>query len=412
MGTATVPANQDAAKAELLQNLLRISLELSATRDRRKMLEMILREARRLSAAQAGSLYIRWRNRLEFVVAQNDAIDLNQLQNKLLGQSIPVGSDSLAGFVATSGRGINLPDAYNLAPGAPFRINRDFDAITGYRTRSVLAIPLKCPDGEVVGVLQLINRLGPAGTVVPFVEGDPAVMSLASMAAVCVHNALLTDQLKQAHLDSIIRLSVVAEHRDHGTAMHIQRISHLSAALARSLRLDSAEVELIQCASPMHDIGKIAIPDAILLKPGPLTPEERRIVETHAQIGADILGHADNEMIALARDIALCHHERWDGEGYPHRLAGVKIPLAARIVCLADVFDALATPRCYKTSYPMNRVLEIVRKENGRHFDPHVTEAFMAILDDVTAMYAHRDAHADPPDPADSNPPGTMPTGV
>ncbi len=377
-----------AADAELLQSLLQISVNLSATRDRRVMLEMILTEARRLSGAEAGSLYVRHGDHLEFVVAQNDAVDVSGLTDGLLDRTVSVGSDSLAGFTADTGRVINIPDAYRLTPGTPFRIDRDFDAATGYRTQSIIALPLKCPDGEVVGVLQLINRLSEPGAVVPFpCREDSPLLSLASMAAVSVQNALLMERLRQANLDTIIRLAVVAEFRDSATAEHIQRISHLSALTARAMRLDSQQVELIQCASPMHDIGKIGIPDSILLKPAALTPDERKIVETHTLIGAEILRNPANELMAMAHDIALYHHERWDGGGYPKRLKGEKIPLPARIVCLADVFDALATKRCYKDAYPMDKVVQIVRSEHGRHFDPRVADAFFGVFDEVAGSY-------------------------
>ncbi|KKK62900.1 hypothetical protein LCGC14_2999690, partial [marine sediment metagenome] len=121
--------------------------------------------------------------------------------------------------------------------------------------------------------------------------------------------------------------------------------------------------------------------------PGPLTPDERRIVETHPLIGAEILRNPANELMQMARDIALHHHERWDGEGYPHKLAGTDIPLLARIVCLADVVDALATRRCYKEAYPIDKVLSIVREEDGRQFDPAVVKALWSVLDDVVAAY-------------------------
>ncbi|MCK4625280.1 MAG: GAF domain-containing protein, partial [Phycisphaerae bacterium] len=204
--------------AELLESIIRLSADLSAVGDRLKMLEMILSEARRISGAQAGSLYIHRNGALEFVVAQNDAVDITNLSEHLLGKTVEVGGNSLSGFAAATGRVINIPDSHKLAPGTPFRIHRDFDAATGYQAKSILAIPLKCPDGEVVGVLQLINRLNDVGTVVPFAGAeDQAIMSLASMAAVSIQNALLADRLKQAHLDTVIHLSVVAEFRDRNT---------------------------------------------------------------------------------------------------------------------------------------------------------------------------------------------------
>ena len=153
------------------------------------------------------------------------------------------------------------------------------------------------------------------------------------------------------------------------------------------MKLDDEQVELIQSASPMHDIGKIGIPDSILLKPGPLTDEERKIVEKHTIIGGEILANPTNDLMITARDIAMYHHERWDGGGYPHHLKKEEIPLSARIVALADVFDALATERCYKKAYPMDKVIPIIQQEVGKHFDPNVAKAFFSILDDVVETY-------------------------
>lgn len=380
--------SDQSAHTELLESLLRLSVDLSAVSDRQKMLEMILTEARRISGAQAGTLYISRDEGIEFVIAQNDVVDISRLSQTLLGKTLEVGGDSLAGFVASTGRSVNIPDAHHLASGTPFRIYRDFDAATGYSARSILAVPLKCPNGEVVGVLQLINRLDPGGAITPFPEPERRpIMSLASMAAVSIQNALLEDRLKQAHLDTVMHLSVVAEFRDRNTARHIERISRISALIARALGLDDKQVELIRYASPMHDIGKIGIPDSILLKPGLLTADERKIVETHTILGGDILENATSELIVLAREIALSHHERWDGTGYPHRLKGESIPLPGRIVCVADVFDALASERCYKDAYPTEKVLEIIRAETGRHFDPNIIKAFFGILDEVLATY-------------------------
>lgn len=377
-----------AEQERLLESLLEISVRLAASRDLREVLEMIVSEARRLSGAQAGSLYIRRGDQLEFVVVQNDAVEVSEVARGLLGQKVAVGPGSLAGFVVAAGRTIDIPDSRRLEPGAPFWINRDFDAATGYRTQSILALPLTCPDGEAVGVLQLINCIGPGGGVVPFCQTDSRpLMSLAAIAAVTVQNALLGEQLKQAHLDTIIRLAGVVEFRDKSTAQHIRRISRLCRRLAEAMGLPSCQAELIERASTMHDIGKVGIPDSILLKPGPLTPQERAVIERHSHIGAEILSNSGGGFLRMAHDIALYHHERWDGTGYPTRLKGNDIPLPARIVCLADVCDALATKRCYKEAYPIGQVMAIIGQERGGHFDPAAVDAFFSISDEVVAVY-------------------------
>jgi putative two-component system response regulator len=137
----------------------------------------------------------------------------------------------------------------------------------------------------------------------------------------------------------------------------------------------------------MHDIGKIGIPDAILRKPGPLTPQERQIVQTHNWIGAKILGNPQSELMEVAREVALTHHERWDGSGYPQGLSGEAIPVSGRIVGLADVFDALVSRRCYKEPYPLKESVAIIRDQQGRQFDAVVSKAFLSVLDEVLTAY-------------------------
>jgi HD-GYP domain-containing protein (c-di-GMP phosphodiesterase class II) len=380
---------------EVLQSLLEVGTHLANQADRRKVLDLILKEARRLARAEAGSLYVLRSGRLRFVAAQNDRVPLAQMTQVFLDKEMAASSDSLAGYVASTGRLLAIADAYALPPGTPFRINRDFDAASGYRTQSILAIPLRGPDGEIVGLLELFNRLGPGGRVEPFPDGESGpVQSLAAMASLAIHNMLLQERLKQAHLDTILRLSVAVEFRDSCTADHIRRIARTSGVVARALGLPERQVDLLECASPMHDIGKIGIPDAILLKPGPLTEEQRRVIQRHPQIGADILGEPTSELMAFAREIALSHHEQWGGKGYPLALAGEAIPLSGRIVGIVDVFDALVSRRVYKDPLPLETVLGIIRADSGRHFEPRIVDAFFAALDGVREVYRFGDTAA------------------
>ena len=373
---------------EALRSLVEVGTHLADKADRRKVLDLILVEARRLARAEAGSLYLLKDGRLRFVAAQNDKVALTQVTEVFLDREMPASSDSLAGHVASTGVALNIPDAYTIAPDAPFHFNRDFDASTGYRTQSILATPLWGPDNEIVGVLQLFNRIGAGGEVVPFPSADDGVIpSLASLAALAIHNMLLQERLKQAHLDTMLRLSMAVEFRDSCTYDHIRRMAGTSALIAQAMGLPEREVELIKSASPMHDIGKIGIPDAVLQKPGPLTPEERLVMEKHPLIGAEILGHSTNKLMAAAREVSLAHHERWNGQGYPNRVAGDQIPLSGRIVGLADVFDALASKRCYKAPMPLAKILEIISADRGKHFDPQCVDALMSVLDDVRKIY-------------------------
>jgi cyclic di-GMP phosphodiesterase len=179
------------------------------------------------------------------------------------------------------------------------------------------------------------------------------------------------------------RLSEVVGQRDLETGAHIRRIGSYSALLARLLGLDEEEVRAIDLAAPMHDVGKVAIPDAILLKPGGLSPGEREVMQRHAQIGHDILANSGSPLLDLAAEIALTHHERIDGRGYPAHLSGEKIPLAGRIVAIADVFDALTSDRPYRARLPLERALEVMREGRGTHFDPVLLDCFLGHLDEV-----------------------------
>ncbi|EAX46968.1 response regulator receiver modulated metal dependent phosphohydrolase [Thermosinus carboxydivorans Nor1] len=191
------------------------------------------------------------------------------------------------------------------------------------------------------------------------------------------------EQVRHASLETIYRLCRAAEYRDEDTGQHLRRISHYVAAIARQLGLDAKTCDLLHHAAPLHDVGKIAIPDHILQKPGPLNEYERQLMQQHTVIGARILEGSELELIETGRIIALSHHERWDGAGYPYGLAGEAIPLAGRIVAVADVFDALRQRRPYKQPLPLEQVLVIMRQERGRHFDPAVVDAFLAILPEI-----------------------------
>jgi putative two-component system response regulator len=198
-----------------------------------------------------------------------------------------------------------------------------------------------------------------------------------------------THQLELAHLELIHRLALAAEYRDDDTHEHAQRIGHTTALLAAGLGLPRSVVERLGLAAPLHDIGKIAIPDPILLKPGKLTTEEFEIVKTHTLIGARILGGSRSQLLRTATEIALSHHERWDGNGYPSGLAGDAIPLSGRIVAVADVFDALAHRRPYKQPWPVDEAAAEISSQSGRHFDPAVVEVFAALDHHALAAEDH-----------------------
>lgn len=191
------------------------------------------------------------------------------------------------------------------------------------------------------------------------------------------------DELVETRLAVVQRLGRASEYKDNETGLHVIRMSHYSRLIALACGMGAAWSDTLLNASPMHDVGKIGIPDAILQKPGKLDAEEWKIMKRHAEIGARIIGEDGSDLMAMAREVALCHHEKWDGSGYPKGLAGEQIPLAARIVAIADVFDALTSERPYKKAWPVEEATQLIREQAGKHFDPALVEAFLIALPEI-----------------------------
>jgi putative two-component system response regulator len=190
-------------------------------------------------------------------------------------------------------------------------------------------------------------------------------------------------EIQGAHLDTIRRLTLAAEYKDHDTAGHIERIGRYSQVLGMAMHLQPGTIDLLLHAAPMHDVGKLGIPDNILLKPGPLTPEERIVINTHTTIGGQILAGSTSPVIQMGERVALTHHEKWDGSGYPNGLSEVQIPLEARICSVVDFFDALTMDRPYRKAVPNDEVVEMIWSEKGTSFDPAVVDVFVRVRKDL-----------------------------
>lgn len=186
-----------------------------------------------------------------------------------------------------------------------------------------------------------------------------------------------TRELEEAQFEILERLTVASEYRDDDTGQHTRRVGYVSSILAKASGVPEYAVGLIERVAPLHDVGKIGISDEILLKPAKLTMYEFEAMKTHTIIGARILSGGHSEMVRMAQTIALTHHERWDGTGYPHKLAGVAIPEVGRIVALADTFDALMHQRPYKEAWPFDKAVEEIRRQSGKQFDPHLVDVFL-----------------------------------
>lgn len=209
-----------------------------------------------------------------------------------------------------------------------------------------------------------------------------------------------TSELRKSQLDIIRCLGRAGEYRDNETGEHVIRMSKNCQVLALRYGLDKRHADMILFASPMHDVGKIGIPDHILLKPGKLTPDEWEIMQTHAQLGADILADNESEMIQMARTIAISHHEKWDGSGYPAGLKGEDIPIEGRIAAICDVFDALTSWRPYKKSWSVEDAVNFLEENAGSHFDPNLVPMFIEVLPDILSI---REQHQDKTEPREND---------
>ena len=218
----------------------------------------------------------------------------------------------------------------------------------------------------------------------PFPEElQPYLKALSSQFGVVLRNAKFADELRRSRIETVKQFVKASEFHDSDTGGHIERMSRYSALIYRALGFDDKDCHIIELASMLHDVGKISIPDAILKKPGKLTPEEFEVMKRHTENGYGMLIGAESPFLTMGAVIARGHHEKWNGTGYPRGQKGEEIPLVARVVALADVFDALCSRRCYKESWPIESVLDEIKAGSGSHFDPTLVELFFKNLDKV-----------------------------
>jgi len=399
-----------------LREVLNIGLDVTQTKDIDILLERILTKARYLTNADAGSIYIKEADTLKFKYTQNDTQQKRLLPGKKLIYStfsIPVNSKSISGYVANTGSMLNIKDVYNLGGGVPYSFDQSYDQLTGYRTQSVLTFPLKTHNDEIVGVLQLINAKDSAGNIIPFSGDDePYIMHFANNAAIAIDRAMMTR-------DIILRMIKMAELRDPmETGAHVNRVASYAVevyeAWARAKGIDEDMIEknkdVLRMSAMLHDVGKVAITDLILKKPARLDNDEFDVMKQHTFLGAQLFSNMRSDFDEAAFIVALNHHERWDGHGYPGhidlhsgeplqghtdqsgkavgKVAG-EIPLFGRIVAISDVYDALSSRRSYKETWEESRVLDTLVQERGKHFDPEIVDTFTSILD-VIRNIAHK----------------------
>jgi len=402
MGDSRKSRSEAAELTTILQKLERIH----HIRDLSTLLDSILSETRELASADAGSIFLVEGGRLKFSYVQNDTLFRNDfLANKYIysNNEITIDKTSLAGYVATTGESLLIADAYDLGGEVPYSFNPAFDELSAYKTTSMLIVPLKTSKNDLVGVLELINSLDAEGRPVPFSQRHRSVVAqFAFYAGVAIERALLLR-------DVVFKMVKMAAMRDpEETEPHVNRVGAYSVEIykrwAQAHDVPKAEVDefkdILQISAMLHDIGKVGIPDAILQKHGPLEEDERERVKMHVLLGASYFDNPQSEWDTLAREVALNHHEKWDGSGYPGSVTdatllrlpaspgkkGREIPLSARIVAVADVYDALSSKRAYKEAWEEETVLDHIRSESGRHFDPEIVGIFFEIYDIIKAI--------------------------
>jgi HD-GYP domain-containing protein (c-di-GMP phosphodiesterase class II) len=399
--------------SEHLRKVFEISLEIAEVRDLDVLLERVLKEARSFCRADAGSIYVVEEGKLKFIHAQNDTLAARlQPGKKLIFMtfSVPLSNQSISGYVALSGTHLNIEDVYSLPAGVPYSFDRHFDEISNYRTKSILAFPLKTQRGKIIGVLQMINARGPGNEMIRFDPSiEPLVQYFANSAATAIERAQLTRT-------TILRMISMAELRDPmETGAHVNRVGSYAVeiyetwAKAKGIPDDKIEAtkDFLRMAAMLHDAGKVAISDLILKKPGKFTDEEFNIMKEHTSHGARLFMDRQSEADEMAYQIALNHHERWDGRGYPGYIdvasgrplpgaadeqgrpvgkKGEDIPLLARICAVADVYDALVSRRVYKTAWKEDDAVQEIQNQAGRQFDPEVVQAFVQSLETLRAV--------------------------
>jgi HD-GYP domain-containing protein (c-di-GMP phosphodiesterase class II) len=392
-----------------LQKIIQLGIEVAQIGDLDVLLEKVLNEARALVNADAGSIYIKEGNNLKFSYTQNETLRKKLGPGKKLIYStfsMPITHKSIAGFVAQEGKMLNIPDAYKISKNMPFSFDSSYDKKAGYETHSMLTVPLKNSRGDCIGVIQLINAQDDDKNIIPFSEDDETLIKpFAFYCAVAIERAQLTRT-------TIMRMISMAELRDpKETGPHVNRVAAYAVEIyeqwARKKGIPQEQVEkqkdALRMAAMLHDVGKVAISDIILKKPARFNDEEFEIMKQHTFLGARLFADAKSEFDEISAEVALNHHEKWNGDGYPGSIdiktgkrskkstketgkKGEEIPIFGRIVAVADVYDALCSSRVYKDAWSAEKVIETIREESGKHFDPEVVDAFFEVLDVIRSI--------------------------
>lgn len=381
-------------ESALLTWLNAFTQELTRYNDMGVLLDRILLEGRTITQADAGTIFLVEDDQLIFAFIHNDTLFPGSAANKFAyaNTTLPLSNTSVAGYVALTRETVNIHDMRSLPANVPFTFNESLDQTTGYRTVSTLTVPIIGRNKSILGVIQLINSMSD-NVPSPFTDSmQSRVQLLAAHAGSAIERGTMAQEL-------VLRMLEMTALRDpHETGQHVQRVGSYAAEIYhRWAELHNVDIDelrytksQIRLAAMLHDVGKVGISDTILKKPGTLDNDEYMIMQTHCALGAQIFKTGTSELDAMARDIALYHHEKWNGQGYTGTdqspLSGQAIPLAARITTIADVYDALCSRRCYKKAWSSCKAVDTITKDAGTHFDPELVDCFLQVLETIEAI--------------------------
>ena len=397
-----------------LHEIIRLGSELNDVQDLDILLERVLFEARRIFNADAGTIYTCDGDNLLFKYAQNETLQKRLPPgHKLPFKSFRVKIDkkSISGYVAETGEILNIPNMYNIPDSVPYNFDQSVDKKIDYKTISTLTVPLKTNRKEIIGVLQIINTRDDYGKITTFVpEDEPYILHFSNIASMVLQRAQLTR-------DILLRMISIAELRDpKETGSHVNRVAAYAVEIyerwAAKKRIPRDEIDknrdILRMAAMLHDVGKVAISDLILKKPKNITPNEYEVMKKHTYIGARLFNSSKSDFDDIAYQVALTHHENWDGSGYPGYIdiftgeaiekdssgkprprKGDEIPIYGRVVSLADVFDALSSKRVYKKVWDENDVLKEIKNLSGKKFDPELVDIFFESISFLNNIKLH-----------------------
>ncbi len=362
--------------SELLNLIFSYITKISATRNHDEIIDILANMSRELTGADRCTIWL---------VSDDKKSLWSKVAHGIDNIVIPIDTGIVGCSIAQREK-IIIDDAYD-----DDRFNKSVDLKTGYRTKSIMVVPMHNEDNVIIGAIQVINKNNDG----VFDERDLERLLLASTyAAESIESALLLKEIEQTQSELIFTVGSIGESRSKETGNHVKRVAEYSYLLAIKYGLSKEEALLLKEASPMHDIGKIGIPDAIINKPGRFNDEERKIMDTHAFIGYKILKDSTRRILRSAAIVAYEHHEKWDGSGYPRGLKGDEIHIYGRITALADVFDALGSDRVYKKAWEDEKIFQLFKDERGKHFDPKLIDIFFENLDDfLNIRKKHKDGY-------------------